>query len=174
MSTKVRLVKAMIFAVVMYRSENQTIKKAERQRIYIFEVWCWRLLRVPRTTKRSYQSLLKEISPGCSLEGLMLKLELQYFGHLMWRGDSFERPWFWERLKAGKEGDNRGWDGWISSLTQWTLVWVNSGSWWWGGKHGMIQSMGSQTVRHAWLTNWLNTLNALPIQIMWISGAPHA
>ena len=108
--TKVCIAKAMIFLVVMDGCENWTIKKAERQRIDDFELWCWRrLLRVPWTA-RSNQSILKEISPGCSLEGLMLKLKLQYFGHLMWRADSLKRPWLWERLKAGGEGDDRGWN----------------------------------------------------------------
>ena len=92
LSTKIRLVKAMVFSVVMYRCESWTVKKAERQRIDAFELWCWRsLLRVPCTAKRSNQSILKEISPGCLLEGLMLKLKLQYFGHLMRRADSFEK-----------------------------------------------------------------------------------
>ena len=90
LSTKVRLVKATVFPVVMYRCESWTVKKAERRRIDAFEVWCWRrLLRIPWTARRSNQSILKEISPGCSLEGLMLKLKLQYFGHLMGRADSF-------------------------------------------------------------------------------------
>ena len=112
LSTKVHLVKAMIFPVVMYGCESWTIKKAERQRIGAFELWCWRrLLRVPWTTRRLNQSILKEISPGCSLERLMLKLKLQYFGHLIRRADSLKRPWCWERLKAGGEGDDRGWDG---------------------------------------------------------------
>ena len=88
-----------------------------------FELWCWRrLLRVPWTARRSNQSTLKEISPGCSLEGLMLKLKLQYFGHLMQRADSLKRPWCWERLRAEGEGDDRGWDGWMASPTQWTWV----------------------------------------------------
>ena len=92
MPTKVHLVKAMVFPVVMYGCESWTVKKAERQRIDAFETWCWRrLLRVPWTSRRSNQSILKEISPGCSLEGLMLKLKLQYFGHLMQRTDSFEK-----------------------------------------------------------------------------------
>ena len=91
--TKVRLVKAMVFPVVMYGCESWTVKKAERQRIDAFELWCWRrLLRVPWTARRSNQSVLKEISPGCSLEGLMLKLKLQYFGHLMRRVDSLGKP----------------------------------------------------------------------------------
>ena len=92
LSTKVHLVKAMVFPVVMYGCESWTVKKAEHRRIDAFELWCWRrVLRVPWTARRSTQSILKEISPGCSLEGLMLKLKIQYFGHLMWRVDSFEK-----------------------------------------------------------------------------------
>ena len=151
--TVVRLVKAMVFPVVMYRCESWTIKKAEHRRIDAFELWCWRrLLRVPWTARRSNQSILKEISPEYSLEELMLKLKLQYFGHLMRRTDSLERPWCWERLKAGGEGDDRAWDGWMASPTQWTWVWVNSRSWRWTGRPGVLQSMGSQRVRHDWAT----------------------
>ena len=103
--TKVRLVKAMVFPVVMYGCESCTIKKAERRRIDAFEMWCWRrLLRVPWTARRSNQSILKEISPKYSLEGLMLKLKLQYFGHLMQRTDSLEKTLMLERLKAGEKG----------------------------------------------------------------------
>ena len=92
LSTKVRLVKAMVFPVVIYGCESWIVKKAEHRRIDAFELWCWRrLLKVPWTAKRFKQSILKEISPGCSLEGMMLKLKLQYFGHLMWRADSFEK-----------------------------------------------------------------------------------
>ena len=149
--TKVCLVKAMVFPMVMYGCVSWTIKKAECWRIDAFELWFWRrLLRVPWTARRSNQSILKEISPGCSLEDQMLKLKLQYFGHLMWRTDSFESPWCWERLKMGGEGDHRGWDGWMASRTQWTWVWVNSGSWWWTGRPGVLQSMGSQRVWHNW------------------------
>ena len=109
LSTKVHLVKAMVFPVVMYGCESWTVKKTERQRIDAFELWCWRrLLRVPWTARRSNQSILKEISPGCSLVGLMLKLKLQYFGHLMRRVDSLKRPQCWEGLGAGGEGDDRG------------------------------------------------------------------
>ena len=132
-------------------------EQAECRRIDAFELWCWRrLLRVPWTARKSNQSILKEISPEYSLEGLMLKVKLQYFGHLMWRTDSFERPWCWERLKAGGEGDDRGWDGWMASPTQWMWIWVNSGSWWWTGCPVMLQSMGLQRVRHDWATelNW--------------------
>ena len=107
--TEVHLVKAMVFAVVMYGCESWTIKKAEQQRIDAFELWCWRrLLRVPWTARRSKQSILKEISPEYSLEGLMLKLKLQYFGHLMRRTDSLENTLMLGRLKAGGEGENRG------------------------------------------------------------------
>ena len=103
-STKVRLVKSMVFPVVTYGCESWTVKKAERQRFDAFEVWCWRrLLRVPWTARRSNQSILKEISPGISLEGLMLKLKLQYFGHLMRRADSLEKP----LLLGGIEGRRR-------------------------------------------------------------------
>ena len=107
--TKVCLVKAMVFPVVMYGCESWTVKKAEHRRIDGFELWCWRrFLRVPWTARRSNQCILKEISPGCSLEGLMLKLKLQYFGHLMQRADSFEKTLMLGRLRAGGEGDNRG------------------------------------------------------------------
>ena len=107
--TKVRLVKAMVFPVVMYGCENWTLKKAECGRVDAFELWCWRrLLRVPWTARKSNQPILKEISPGCSLEGLMLKLKLQSFSHLMQRADSFEKTLLLGRLKAGGEGDDRG------------------------------------------------------------------
>ena len=153
--TKVHLVKAMVFPVVMYGCESYTIKKAECGRIDAFELWCWRrLLRVPWTARRSKQSILEEISPEFSLEGLMLKL--QYFGHLMWRADSLEKTLMLGKIEGGKEGDNRGWDGWMASPTQWTWVWVGSGSWWWTEKPGTLQSMGLQRVGHDWTTelNW--------------------
>ena len=125
-ATKVHLVKAMVFPVVMCGYECWTIKKTEHWRIDAFELWCWRrLLRVPWTARRSNQSILKEISPEYLLEGLMLKLKLQYFGHLMQRADSLEKTWCWER--PGGEGSSRGWDGWMASPTKWTWVWVNSG-----------------------------------------------
>ena len=111
--TKVLTLKAVVFLVVMYKCESWTIKKAECRRIDAFELWCWRiLLRVPWTARRSKQSILKEISPECSLEGLILQLKLQYFGHLMPRADTFERPWWLERLNVGGEGDDRVWDHW--------------------------------------------------------------
>ena len=113
LSTKVHLVKAMVFPVVMYGCESWTIKKAEHWRTDAFELWYWRrLLRGPWTARRCNQSILKEISPGCSVEGLMLKLKLQYFGHLMRRADSFENTLMLE------EKGMTGWDGWMTSLTQ--------------------------------------------------------
>ena len=147
--TKVHLVKAMVFPVVTYGCERWTIKKAECQRIDVFELWCWRrLLQDPWTAKRSNQSILKEISPEYSLEGL--KLKLQYFGHLMRRADSLEKT-----LMLGKiEREDRGWDGCMASPTQWTWVWVNSWSWWWTGRPGVLKSMGSQSRTQL---NWLNS-----------------
>jgi len=148
--TKVHLVKAIVFPVVVYGCESWTIKKPECKRIDPFELWCWRrLLRVPWSARKSNQSILKEISPGCSLEGLMLRLKLQYFGHLMRRTDSLE-PWCWERLRAGGEEDDRGWDGWMASSTRWTWVWMDSGGWWWTGRPGVLRLMGSQRIRHNW------------------------
>ena len=156
LSAKVHLVKVMVFPVVMYGCENLTINKADCQRTDAFELWCWRrLLRVPWTARRSNQSILKEINPEYSLEGLMLKLKLQYFGHLM-RRTHLKRSWCWERLRVGGEGDDRGWDGWMASPTQWTWVWVSSESWWWTGKPSALQSMGLQRTGHNWVTklNW--------------------
>ena len=159
---KVHLVKDMVFPVVMYGCESWTIKKAECQRIDAFELWCWRrLLRVPWTARRCNQSILNEISPEYSLEGLRLKL--QYFGHLMQRADSFEKTLMLGKTgKAGREGDDRGWDGWMASPTQCAWVWIDSGSWWWTGRPGVLKSMGSQRVRHDWVTklNWNTELLA--------------
>ena len=127
------------------------------------EVWCWRrLLRVPWTARRSNQSILKEISPEYSLEVLMLKLKLQYLATWCEELTPLKRPWCWERLKVGGEGDDRGgegddrgWDGWMASPIPWTWVWVKSGSWWWTRRPGMLQSMWSQRVGH----DWVNELN---------------
>ena len=150
--TKVRLIKAMVFPVVMYRCESWNIMKAECRRIDAFELWCWRrLLRVPWTARRSNQSILKEISPGISLQGMMWKLKLQYFGHLMQRADSVEKT-----LMLGKiEGRRRsGWQK--ASPTLWTWVWVNFGSWWWTGRPDVLWFMVSQRAGHDWVTelNW--------------------
>ena len=144
----------MFFPVVMYGCESWTVKKAEWWRIDAFELWCWRrVLRVPWTARRSNQSIAKEIGPKYSLEGLMLKVNTL----ATWCEEltQWKRPWCWEGLKVGVEGDNRGWGGWMASPTQWTRVWVSSGSWWWKGKPGVLQSMGSQRIRHDWATEWL-------------------
>ena len=141
----------------MYGCESWTVKRAEHQRINAFELCCWRrLLRVPWTARRSNQSILKEISLECSLEGMMLKLKLQYFGPLMRRVDSLVKTLIWEGLGAGGEGDDRGWDGWMASPTRLTWIWVNSGRWWWTGRPGVLQFMGLQRVGHDWATelNW--------------------
>ena len=155
--TKVHLVKAMVFPVIMHGCESWTMKKAECRRMDAFELWCWRrLLRVPWTARRSNQFILKEIRPGCSLEGQMLKLKLQYFGHLMWRADSFEKTLMLGKMRAGGEGDDRGWEGRMASLNRWTWVWVDSSSWWRTGRPGMLWFMGLQRVGHDWATglNW--------------------
>ena len=150
--TKAHLVKAMVFPVVMYGYESWTIKKAERQRIDAFDLWCWRrLLRVPWTARRSNQSILKEISPEYSLEGLMLKLKIQHFGHLMWRTNSLGKTLLlgkiWRQEEKGTTEDEMvGWHHWL----KWTWVWASSRSWLWTGKPGVLQSLGSLRVRHSW------------------------
>ena len=124
--------------------------------------WCFWAVVLEKTLESPLDST--EIKPvnskgnqsKYSWEGLMLKLKLQYFGHLIWIADSLERPWCWERLKAGGEGDDRGWDDWMASPTQWTRVWVDSRSWWWTGRPGVLWFMGLQRVGHDWVTelNW--------------------
>ena len=159
--TKVCLVKAVVFPAVTYGCESWSIKKAECHRIDAFALWCWiRLLRVLWTARRSNQSIVKEIIPEYSLEGLMLKLKLQYFGHLMWRTDSLEKTWCWERLRAGGEGDDRGWGGWMASPSWWKWVWASSRSWRWTGRPGVLQSMGSQRVGHDWVTELKISVNS--------------
>ena len=149
---KVCLVKVMVFPVVMYGCESWTVKKAECRRIDAFEVWCWRrLFRVRWTARRSNQSILKEISPACSLEGLMLKLILQYFGHLMRRVDSLEKTLMLETIESTRRGQQRM--KWLDDITDSVDMSLNSsGGWWRTGKPGMLQPMGSQRVRHNWVT----------------------
>ena len=157
----------------MYGCESWTVKKAECWRIDCFELWCWRrLLRVPWTARRSNRSILKETSLDCSLEGLMLKLKLQYLPTWWAEVTHLKRPWCWERLKVGGEGDNRGWDGWMVSPTQKTWVWVNSRCWLWIGRPGVLQAMGSQRVGHDWATepNWTDILCSQ----RWRSSVPSA
>ena len=151
--TKVRLVKAMFFPVVMYGCESWTMKKAERWRIDAFEVWRWRrLLRVPWTARRSNQSILKEISPGVHWKDWCWGWNSNTLATWCKELTHLKRPWCWEGLKAGGEGDDRGWDGWMASPTQWTRVWVESRSRWWTGRPDVLQFMGSQRVGHDWAT----------------------
>ena len=157
------------FAIIWYGTSNLwgkfflqlmcwTIKKAEYQRIDAFELWCWRrLLRVPWPARRSNQSILKEISPEYSLVGLILKLKLQYFGHLMQKADSLEKTLMLGKIEGGKR---RGWQRirWLDGITDSVdMSWVNSRSWWWTGKPGMLQSMGSQGVGHNWVNHCIHT-----------------
>ena len=147
----------MVFTVVMYGCESWVVKKAEHRRIDALELWCWRRLwRVPWTARRSNQSILKETSPGCSLEGLYwswnssLATWCEELTHC-------KRPWCWAGLRAGGEGDDRGWDGWMASLSRWTWVWVNSRSWWWTGRPGVLQFMRSQSRTR--LSDWTELRN---------------
>ena len=131
----------------MYGCESWPVKKTEPRRTDASELWCWRrLLRVAWTAETSNQSILKEIIPEYSSEALMLKLKIQYLATCCEELTHCKRPWCWESLKAGGEGDDREWDGCIASPTQWTWVWVSSRSWWWTGKPGMLRFMGSQRV----------------------------
>ena len=142
--------------------ESWTIKNAECWRIDAFELWCWRrFFRVPWIARKSNQSILKKISPQYLLEGLMLKLKFQYFGHLMWRVDSLEKTLMLGGIRG--RGDNRGRDGWMALPTPWTWVWVNSGRWWWTGRPGVLRFMGSQRVGHDWVTelNWTDIYESL-------------
>ena len=164
--TKVHLVKAMIFSVVMYGCKSWSIKKAECWRIDAFELWCWRiLLRVPWTARRSNQSILKEISPGCLLEGLILKLKLQYYGHLMWRADSFEKNLMLGKIKGRMR---RGWQRmrWLDGISDSMDVGLgDSGIWWRTGRPGVLQSMGSQS--QTWLSDWteLNWVSSMALTL---------
>ena len=162
--TKVHLIKAMVFPVVMYGCESWTIKKVECWRIDAFELWCWRLLRVPWTARRFKQSILKEISPEYSLEELMLKLKLQYFGYLMWRTDSLEKSLMLGDIEGGRR---RGLQRmrWSDGITnQWTWVCIGSGSWWWQGSLACCSPWGH---KESDMTEWLNWTE-LGLQILLI------
>ena len=152
---------AMVFPVVMYGCESWTIKKAERQRIDAFELWCWRrLLRVPWTTRRSNHSILKESVLNIHWKDWCWSWNSSTLSTWCEELAYWKRPWCWERLKVG-EGDDRGLDGWMALPTQWTWVWVNSRSWWWTGRPGLLQPM-VRRVRHYWATE-LNRRNKLGI-----------
>ena len=166
---KVHLVKAMVFPVVMCGCEIWTIKKAENWRMDAFELWCWRrLLRVPWTAGRSNQSILKEINPEYSLEGLMVKLNLQYFGHLMWRTDSLEKTLMLGKIESRRRRGRQRWDGWMASPSGWTRVWASSRSWlmdreaWPSAAHGVAKS---QTQLSDWTTttDYVTGINIYPL-----------
>ena len=148
-------------------------KESWAQGIDAFELWCWRrLLRVPWTARRSNQCILEEISPRYSLEGLLLKLK-QYFGHLRRRADWFEKTLILGKIEGGR-GDYRVWDFWMASPTQWTWVCINSGSWWWTGRPGMLWFMGSQRVRHNWSAelNWTERWYYVVVAVV-VFWSPH-
>ena len=161
MPTKVHLVKAMVFPVIMYGYDSWTIKKAEHWRIDAFELWCWRS---PLDCKE-----IKPVNPKGNQSWIFIGSPKHSFISWSWNSNTLATwceelthlkiPWFWEGLKTEGEGDDRGWDGWIASLTWWTWVWASYRSWWWTGKPVMPQSMGLQRVRHNWGTelNWADT-----------------
>ena len=157
--TKVCLVKSVVFPVIMYGCESWTIKKAEHWWIDTFELWCWRrLLRVPGLQGDPNIPTRKKSVLNIHWKDWSWSWNSNTWATWWEEVTHLKRPWCcWERLKAGGEWDNRGWDGWMASPTQWTSVWVGSGSWWWTGKPGVLQSMASQRVGHKWvteLTNW--------------------
>ena len=152
--TKVHIDQAVAFPVVTYGCDRWTIKKAECWRIDAFELWCWRrLLSVRWAARRSNWSILKEISPEYSLEGLMLKVKLQYFGHLMRGTDSFEKTLMPGKIEGRRRRADRVWDGWIASPTRWIWVWVCSRSWWWTGSLACCSPWGHKETD---MTEWLN------------------
>ena len=150
--TKVYLVKDMVFPEVMYGCESWTIKQAECQTIHAFELWCWRILRVPWTARRYNQSILTEISLNIHWKDWCWSSNtlVTWWEEL----SQWKRPWCWQRMKTGGEGDNRGWDGCIASPSLWTWVWVSSVSWWWTGRPGVLQSMGRKESGRTERLNW--------------------
>ena len=151
--TKVCLVKAIFFPVVMYGCESWAVKKAERWRIDAFELWCWKwLLRVPWTAQKSNQSILRKSILNIHWKDWCWSWNPNTLATWFKELTHWKRPWCWERLKAGREGGDRGLDGWMASLTQWTWDWASYRSWWWTGRPGVLQSTGSQRVRQDWAT----------------------
>ena len=179
--TKVCLVKAMVFPVVVYACESWTIKQAEHWRIDASEMWCLRrLLRVPWTARRSNLLILKKSVLNIHWKDWCWSWNSNIWATWCKELTQLKRPRHWKRLKARGEGDNRAWGGWMASLIQWTWVWASSGSWWWTGRPGMVQSMGLQRVRHDWETevNWTDTytpslLDLLPHHPHPIHPGPH-
>ena len=158
--TKVHLVKVMVFPVVMCGCETWTIKKAEHWRIDVFELWCWRrLLRVTWTARRSNQSILKEIVLNIHWKVWRWSWSSNTYATWCEELTHWKRHWCWERLKVGREGDDRRWDGWMASLTQWTWVWGSSRRWWWKGKPVCFSPWGRKELDTAeW---WNNTIDKL-------------
>ena len=152
MLTKVYLVKAMVLPVVMYRCESWTIKGCTPRNWCFWIVVLEKTLEGPLDCKEIQPVHPKGDSPGCSLEGLLLKLKLQFFDHLLRKADSFEKTLTLGKIEGRGEGNGRRWDGWMASLTQWIWVWAISGSWWWIERPGVLQSMGSQRIGHDWAT----------------------
>ena len=147
----------MVFPVDMYGCESWTVKKAEHWRIDAFELWCWRrLLRVPWTVRKSNQSIKRRSVLGVHWKDWCWSWNSNTLATLCEELTHLKRPWFWERLRAGREGDNRRWDGWMALPIQWTRIWVDSRNWWWTGRPGMLWFMGSQRAGHDWVTelNW--------------------
>ena len=163
----------MVFPVVMYGCESWTIKKAQRRRIDVFELWCWRrLLRVPWTARRPNLSILKRSVLGVHWKDWCWSWNSSTLATLCKELTHWKRPWCWEILKAGGEGDDRGWDDWMASLTRCTWVWVASRCWWWTWRPGVLQFMGLQRVRRDWATelNWTLLSN---ISLLWYLSILH-
>ena len=168
--TKVHLVKAMVFPVVTYSFESWTKKNAEHWRIDAFELWCWRrLLRVPWTARRSNHPSWRRSVLGVHWKDWCWSWNSSILATWWEELTLLKRLWCWERMRAGGEGGNRGWNGWVASPTQWTWVWVNSGSWWWTGRPGVLQFMGLHRVGHNWVTE-LNWTELCCGDFLWVVG----